>query len=334
MDNLTHSLTGALAAKIIETAKPTAAAEPKQKRKLFWLLVASANLPDIDVVLGFMGDPIFSISHHRGITHSLLFAPILALLPAALFYFWGKLKNFKMLWFLAWLGILIHIFFDVITPFGTQLFAPFSSARYALDWMFIIDPFFTGILALTLLLGKIFKSRQRQLIFGGSILIVCYLSVEMINHHLAYKRMEDAMRREGIATNKISALPQPLSIFRWMGMAQTEQGVVQTFFSLLDDKSTLQLTKYENANDKFVARALQTEEAKWYVTFARHPWIRSEPQGDHHVVELRDLQFSIDRALLNAAGFPERSIPFILRYSFSSNGKSAEITFNEESLPR
>jgi len=332
MDNLTHSLTGALAAKIIETAKPTATDEPKQKRQVFWLLVASANFPAIDVVLGFLGDPIFSISHHRGITHSLLFAPALALFPATLFYFWGKLKNFKTLWLLAWIGILVHIFFDVITPFGTQLLAPFSSARYALDWMFIIDPFFTGILALTLLLGKIFKSRRKQFILGGGIFVVCYLSVEMINHHLAYKRMEEAMRREGIIATKISALPQPLSVFRWMGMVQTEQGVVQTFFSLFDDKDALQLKKYENANNEFVERVLQTEEAKWYMTFARHPWIRSEQQGDRHVVELHDLQFSIDKFLLTTIGSAERFTPFILRYSFSLDGNETEIAFDGESL--
>ncbi|MGH7597659.1 MAG: metal-dependent hydrolase [bacterium] len=332
MDNLTHSLTGALAAKIIETAKPAAVDEAKQKRQVFWLLVASANLPDIDVALGFLGDPIFSISHHRGITHSLLFAPVLALFPAALFCFWGKLKNFKMLWRLAWFGILMHIFFDVITPFGTQLFAPFSKTKYALDWMFIIDPFFTGILALTLLLGKLFKSRRQQIILGGSIFVVLYLSVEMLNHHRAYKRMEEAMRREGIAATKISALPQPLSIFRWMGMAQTERGVVQTFFSLFVDKGNLQLTKYENAIDKFVARVLQTEEAKWYKTFARHPWIRSEQQGDRHVVELHDLKFSIDKFLLTTIGTAERFTPFILRYSFSLDGDETEIAFDGESL--
>jgi inner membrane protein len=332
MDNLTHSLTGALAAKIVEIAKPTAAAEPKQKRQVFWLLVTSANFPDIDVVLGFLGDPIFSISHHRGITHSLLFAPVLALFPAALFYFWRKLKKFKMLWLLAWIGILVHIFFDVITPFGTQLLAPFSSARYALDWMFIIDPFFTGILALTLLLGKFFKSRPRQFILGGSFFVMLYLSVEMINHHLAYKRMEEAMRREGITTTKISALPQPLSSFRWMSMAQTEHGVVQTFFSLFDGKSALQLTKYESDNDEFVARVLQTEEAKWYVTFARHPWIHSEPQGDRHVVELRDLQFSIDEFLLTTIGTAERFTPFVLRYRFSLDGRETEIAFDGKNL--
>ncbi len=332
MDNITHSLAGALAAKVVETAKPVTA-EPKQQRQIFWLLVASANFPDIDVAIGLLGDPIFSISQHRGITHSLLFAPVLALAPAAVFYFWGKLRNFKTLWLLAWLGILIHIFFDVITPFGTQLFAPFSNTRYAWDWMFIIDPFFTGMMSLTLLLGKLFKSRRKQFALGGSIFVVLYLLAEIVNHNLAYKRMEAALRHEGIVATKISALPQPLSIFRWMGMAQTEQGVVQTFFSLFDDKNGLQLTKYENAANEYVAQVLQTEEAKWYMTFARHPWTRSYQQDDGHVVELRDLQFSIDQALLNAVGFPERSIPFILRYSFSANGESPQIMFNEKNVP-
>ncbi len=334
MDNLTHSLTGALATKIIESAKPAVADELKENRQVFWLLVAAANFPDIDVALGFLGDPIFSISHHRGITHSLLFAPVLALAPAALFYFWGKLKNFKTLWLLALIGVLVHIFFDVITAFGTQLFAPFSKTKYAWDWMFIIDPFFTGFLTLTLLLGKLFKSHRNQIFLGGGIFVLFYLSVEMINHHLAYKRLEETLHREGIIAKKISALPQPLSIFRWMGMAQTEQGVVQTFFSLFDDKNGLQLTKYENASNGHVAQVLQTKEAKWYMTFARHPWTRSYQQDDRHVVELRDLQFSIDRALLNAVGFPERSIPFVLRYSFSANSESPQIMFNEKSVPR
>ena len=334
MDNLTHSLTGALAAKIIETARPAVADDLKQKRKVFWLLIASVNLPDIDVALGFLGDPIFSISHHRGVTHSLVFAPVLALFPAALFYFWGKLKNFKMLWLLAWIGILGHIFFDVITPFGTQLFAPFSGTKYAWDWMFIIDPFFTGILVVTLLPGKLLKSRQKQFIIGGSVFVVLYLSAEMINHYSAYKRMDAALRREGIAATKISALPQPLSIFRWMAMAQTEQGVVQTFFSVFDDKDALSLTKYDNAQDEFVDRVMQTKDAQWYKTFARHPWIRSEQQGDHHVVELRDLQFSIDKALLRAVGFAERPTPFILRYNFSSNHAGTQIIFNGKSIQR
>jgi hypothetical protein len=102
---------------------------------------------------------------------------------------------------------------------------------------------------------------------------------------------------------------------------------------LLNTPSSSALTRYENADDAFVAKALQTTATKWYLTFARHPWIRSEPQNGHHLVELRDLQFSIDRALLNAVGFPERSTPFVLRHIFPANGGKVEIIFDGKALP-
>jgi len=325
VDNLTHSLTGALAAKVIETTFPELAEE---SRKKFWLLVGSANIPDIDVVLGLLGDPIFASQHHRGLTHSLLFAPILALLPAMIFFKLGKLKNFGTLWVCGLIGILLHIFFDLITPFGTQLFAPFSTARFSLDMMFIIDPFFTGVLGLTLLFGKIFKPRRRPFLFGGIFFVALYLLIEVINHHRAYQRIEAALQRDNIAATKISAFPQPLSIFRWMGLAQTPDGVAQTFFLLFDDEKDLRFTKYENASDKFVAQTLQAPETKWYLTFARHPWIISERRGEQQVVEWRDLQFSVDKTLLQALGIPERRPPFVFRCSISLNDGSAEILFN------
>ena len=330
MDNLTHSLTGALAAKLIETTFPALAEEPSEQRKKFWLLVGSANFPDIDVALGLLGDPILAIQHHRGLTHSLLFAPIFALLPAMFFFILGKRKNFKIFWFYGLIGILVHIFFDLITPFGTQLFMPLSTARFSLDLMFIIDPFFTGILGLTLLLGKIFKPPRRSFLFGGVFFAGLYLLLEVVNHHRAYQRIEAALQRDGIAATKISALPQPLSIFSWMGLAQTEDGVTQTFLSLLNDETALPLTKYNNANDEFVTQALQAPETQWYWTFARHPWIISERRGDRQVVEMQDLQFSFDQRVLQTAGIPipKRRPPFLLQYNIAVNGGSTEIVFN------
>jgi hypothetical protein len=199
--------------------------------------------------------------------------------------------------------------------------------------MFIIDPFFTGVLGIALLLGKFRKLRRRIFIFGGASFVLLYLGAEMLNHHFAHKRLAETLRGEGIAATKISVLPQPLSIFRWMGLAQTATGVVQTYFHLLDNQSSSALTRYENADDAFVAKALQTAATKWYLTFARHPWIRSEPQNGHHLVELRDLQFSIDKALLNAVGFPERSTPFVLRHIFPANRDEVEIIFDGKALP-
>jgi inner membrane protein len=328
MDNITHSLTGALAAKVIERQGVPAADQRRQRRALFWLLVLCANLPDIDVLFSLFGGRLFSLQHHRGITHSFVFAPLFALLPAILFYTFGKLRNFKIVWLVAFLGIVIHIFFDLVTPFGTEILTPFSMARYSLDWMFIIDPIFTALLGLPLLFGKILQRRKKVITLWGTGLVLIYLSLEMINHGIALQRVEDALHEKGVMATKVSALPQPLSIFRWMGLAQTEDGVAQTFFSVLDGSDSLSFTRYENARDEFVLKALQTDTGTWYTTFARHPWIRSFEQGNHHVVEFRDLQFSIDLAILSSVGFHERSLPFVLRFEFSSDGQLSETTFD------
>jgi hypothetical protein len=195
-----------------------------------------------------------------------------------------------------------------------------------------IDPIFTALLGLPLLFGKIFSKHRKLAVFGGGILVLLYLSLKMISHTLAYKRVEVALRDKNIMATKISALPQPLSIFHWMGLAQTKDGVMQTFFSVSSNADSLSFTTYENPTDEFVVKALQTDAAQWYTTFARQTWIRSFREEDRHVVEFRDLQFSIDRAILSSVGFPERSLPFVLGFQFSSGGELSEITFDGRDL--
>jgi len=332
MDNLTHSLTGALAAKIIDPSRKLPNELKEQKKKIFWLLVLSANFPDIDVVAGFFGDSIFSTQHHRGITHSLLFAPVFAMLPATVFYFLFKARNFKALWLMSLMGILLHIFFDLVTPFGTQLLAPLTTTRYAFDIMFIVDLFFTSMLIITLLAGKFVKQRAKLIYFTGGLAILLYLSVEAINHQFALNRIEDEVRRTGITATKISALPQPLSIFRWKGLVQTENSVLQTFFPVYEDDHPLTFENHKNASDTFVEKALETGAAKWHKTFARYTWIQSTRHDSLHVVELRDLQYIVDKAIWQAIGFPERSTPFVLRFSFLPDSSLAEIAFDGKAV--
>jgi len=334
MDNLTHSLTGALAAKIIGHSRKLPEELKEQKKKIFWMLVLSANLPDIDVLAGFFGDSIFSTQHHRGVTHSLLFAPVFAILLAAVFYFLFKIKSFQRLWVISLIGILLHIFFDLITPFGTQLLAPFTTTRYTFDMMFIVDLFFTSMLLITLLAGKFIKQRAKLIYLSGGVAVLLYLSIEAISHQLAYNRVEDEVRRAGITPTKISALPQPLSIFRWKGLVQTDERVLQTFFSVPGDADSLTFENHSNTQNGFVEKAMQTEAAKWYMNFSRHPWIQSTQNGDSHVVEFRDLQFTVDKTILNFFGSSEQFAPFVLRFVYSLNGDLREIVFDGKSLAR
>ena len=39
-----------------------------------------------------------------------------------------------------------HLLLDLATSYGTQILFPFSRQRFTLDWLFIIDPYLTGLL--------------------------------------------------------------------------------------------------------------------------------------------------------------------------------------------
>ena len=77
MDNLTHSLVGLTAAKAgLEKLSPGATA----------LCVLAANSPDIDIVVLLFQGRWGYLHHHRGITHSLVGASVLALALPLVFY--------------------------------------------------------------------------------------------------------------------------------------------------------------------------------------------------------------------------------------------------------
>ena len=327
MDNITHSLTGALAAKIIETSDPESGRTPADQRVLFWLMVVCANLPDIDVILNFSRDQFYSVQHHRGLTHSLLFAPLLSFLPALTVYLFSSFKNLKTLWVTALVGVYLHIFFDLITSFGTKLFAPLSAVRYSLDWMFIIDPLFTLMIALLLFLGRRSKENKQSFTAAAGIFVGSYLVLEFVCHAVAYRTVDKLALEYHLAPQKISALPQPLNLFRWMGLIQTGEGVEQTFFSVFDDGPAV-LRAYPHARDAFTEKALQTKEAAVFFGFARHTWIQSIPEQNGHIVEMRDQQFSFNPELARAFGVTNPRTPFVLRFYYSSAGELDSVKFN------
>lgn len=142
MDNLTHSLVGAI---IGQTGL-------KQRTGLgMAALIIGANLPDIDAVYA-VGGTAASLQMHRGITHGPL---ALILMPAVLaallagFDRWqdrrgkrppGRLPvRFGWLHLLALIGCATHIAFDWSNSHGVRLLEPFSSRWFYGDLLFIID---------------------------------------------------------------------------------------------------------------------------------------------------------------------------------------------------
>ena len=153
-DNLTHGLAGALLAQTGFQQRYGPAATVA--------LVVGAELPDLDFLFA-LGGPVLSFVHHRGMTHSLLGGAGLALLGALLL--WGLFREhaYWRLVLLTYLGVVLHIGMDYLTPYGTQVFWPFTARHYTADAVFILDYFYTGLLVVTLLLIRMVRQqRQRQ----------------------------------------------------------------------------------------------------------------------------------------------------------------------------
>ncbi len=142
MDNLTHSLVGALLGQM-GLKRKTGLAMPT--------LIIAANIPDIDAVAVLLGGH-QHLAIRRGITHGPIAMVILPLLLWALmlrFDAWqtkrGKRPEKRLpvhngwLLALAFIGCLSHPLFDWFNSYGVRLLEPFSSQWFYGDTLFIID---------------------------------------------------------------------------------------------------------------------------------------------------------------------------------------------------
>ena len=136
MDPLTHLTTGLICSQLV----------PAPSR--WWAAAAGAIfavLPDVDYFFIFW-DRLAFIRYHRGFTHSLVAVPLFALAGALLGRSLGGDRWFKPLFILGLAVLASHLLLDLATSYGTQVLSPFSRRRFSLDWIFIIDPYFTALL--------------------------------------------------------------------------------------------------------------------------------------------------------------------------------------------
>ncbi len=151
-------------------------------------MVAGAALgliPDLDVVAGWIGGPFATWEHHRGLTHSLLFAPVAGALLGWLI--WRSERKSQATddgerlraW--VWLSILVlmtHPLIDLFTSYGTQLLWPLTNTRFAIDALPIIDPIYSAVLAIALVVGSMarVKGSRAQDTAAAALLFVAIYS--------------------------------------------------------------------------------------------------------------------------------------------------------------
>ena len=335
MDTITHGLAGYAIAKTGLTGDTG--------RLGVTAGVLASLLPDVDSLMGPLIGTAFTVRYHRGLTNSLFLV-----VPAALFFAWlfNRLSDKKRYWtfFLIWIVELsAHNFLDLVTSYGTMILSPLSRERFALDWVFIIDFFLTGIFVLFILARILWKRKSEFLARVSVALAAVYICLCAGNHLWALSLARCEAEKQGLNRGHVASLPQPLSPFHWANFVVTDDTIYRGLVNLIgqnerksDPESHLfgriwaryqpiQGLSYE-AWQRFdqtpwVKRAMGLDGVELFLWFARFPVVRYE--GTHngqHRVTFFDLRFG---------GVPGKR-PFLYEVIFNTEGDIAYQGFHRE----
>ena len=138
---------------LVQRALPAEAepgAQSLRRRLLLAACCAASNCADLDLVLGrLLPAPLGYLLHHRGYTHTLLFALGQALLLAALVWLlWPGARRLLRassaargaLLAVCGIGFIMHIAMDYLNSYGVHPFAPFDGRWLYGDTLFIVEP--------------------------------------------------------------------------------------------------------------------------------------------------------------------------------------------------
>jgi inner membrane protein len=282
MDLITHGLAGGLVAQ--------AGFAQRIGRPAMIALVAGAMLPDVDVVMALV-DELSVVRYHRGLTHWLVGAFLLALPLAVVLYRFGRYKRFWPLIGLGALGVLTHIALDLPTSFGTMVFTPFSHERYALNLIFIIDPIYSGIILLALGLGHWRRRWARTPAILGISGLLLYIGMAAAMHDRAQERFRAAVQAQGLTVLRTEAYPRFPGLWTWLGLAETPTAIIRGRVDL-GRSAPMRLNHYPKPSpDGLFTKAGELEEVQAFLDFARFPWMTARREGEHTILEYYDLRF-------------------------------------------
>ncbi|MBC7386204.1 MAG: metal-dependent hydrolase [Cryobacterium sp.] len=135
MDNISHTLIGVGFYRML----------PKKYRKpeSFWASTVGNNIPDSDVLQRFFpgGDDLDYIVHHRGYTHSFLFAlPLGLAVGMVVNRIFRKPAGSRLGIFVGMFAAILHILADFMNDYGIHPLTPFFNRWYYGDSVFIVEP--------------------------------------------------------------------------------------------------------------------------------------------------------------------------------------------------
>ncbi|MDZ7682495.1 MAG: metal-dependent hydrolase [Fodinibius sp.] len=150
MDPVTHGLIGATLS--------TSFSDTPSLRPAALLGATAAMLPDLDVLIDSASDPLLQLEYHRQFTHSVLFAPVVALIATLLWWWLVKKRiSFRQAYIFSLMGAATAGLADIFTSYGVQLWWPFSTTQFSWNLISVFDPLFSLGLVIALALAVYLK---------------------------------------------------------------------------------------------------------------------------------------------------------------------------------
>jgi inner membrane protein len=272
MDPLTHGLAGTVIFNL-----------GFRRKAAFWVLLLSSLAPDFDYITRFWGLDIF-LRYHRGITHSIFASIIISIMIGFIF---GRKKDFIYYSFLAFLAYTAHLFMDLTNQYGTRILAPLDWHPYSLDLMFIIDPYITAALLLSVILSYVNKKRTAVIALITVFVIMTYGGVRYYLHGVTRDFLRDRLD-----ANTYKVCPLPNDFLRWWFIAKSGNEIKVGFADLFTQRICIQETYRTNNNDPLIERSKDTRVVHNFLYFARYPYAEVLREKEKTIVIWRELAYS------------------------------------------
>jgi membrane-bound metal-dependent hydrolase YbcI (DUF457 family) len=273
-------------------------------------MLVAGTIADIDQLSVFFG-PAAYLAAHRTWTHSILATLIIAAIAATLTFYLDKTESIPLRTILAaaFVGDAAHIVLDLFQSAGETLLWPFRATRFAADYLPRIDPWILTLLLAGILLPELFRlvgseigakhktPRGRNGALIALALIVVYISARGVLHGDATDIL-DAHSYRGESPRRLGAFPDPISLFTWHGIAETQSLVCLAevpVHSAREFDAEAANCQHKPEFSPALDLAQKTAVAEKFLRSARFPRATFEKTQDGYEVTIRSLRDVVEQ---------------------------------------
>lgn len=315
MEPVTHALTSLALARVGQKRLPRFGTA---------MLVVAGVAPDLDYASYFGGASSF-LRFDRTLLHSLLSSLVLAIVIAAVFYFFAanherhfaesddagiSTLTFSAAFLVCAIGIAAHLLLDLSSGVGVRLLWPFRMGWFAFDLLREFDIWiliFLGVgLLLPMLIGlvseEIGERKERRGLRRGAIaaltLILAYAGARNILHRRAVGLLQshDYHGRTPLA---VGAFPTSTSPLEWRGVVSTDNTIEEVdvpfaFGQEFDPEHSV--TRYKPEDSPALQAGQRAGGTQRFLEYARFPIASVVRMGNKYQFDLRDARFAANDA--------------------------------------